>query len=236
MNPAQLSKLCLGHLPAIVPRLIALFLLAGADVALGQPASPPSPPVYADKPGAGLPTEELVDDPAIEEPEKKTKSKASGAALNPVVISAPRVNTGAMGEKPITDGVYLQALDKVTARVTRLELALGTPVQFGTLRLVARACAMRPPEETPESSVFLEIDDLKAAPKSGTIVPVQPVAGPSVTIPVVPASAVPAGPRRVFSGWMFASNPSISALEHPVYDVWVTSCRIAVGPAPTGKR
>ena len=27
-----------------------------------------------------------------------------------------------------------------------------------------------------------------------------------------------------FSGWMFASSPALSALDHPRYDVWVASC------------
>lgn len=27
-----------------------------------------------------------------------------------------------------------------------------------------------------------------------------------------------------FSGWMFASSPALSALDHPRYDVWVQSC------------
>ena len=27
-----------------------------------------------------------------------------------------------------------------------------------------------------------------------------------------------------FSGWMFASSPALSALDHPRYDVWVVSC------------
>ncbi len=27
-----------------------------------------------------------------------------------------------------------------------------------------------------------------------------------------------------FSGWMFASSPALSALDHPRYDVWVLSC------------
>jgi hypothetical protein len=30
---------------------------------------------------------------------------------------------------------------------------------------------------------------------------------------------------RLFSGWMFASNPALNALDHPVYDVWVIDCR-----------
>ena len=27
-----------------------------------------------------------------------------------------------------------------------------------------------------------------------------------------------------FSGWMFASSPALSALDHPRYDIWVVSC------------
>jgi hypothetical protein len=30
-----------------------------------------------------------------------------------------------------------------------------------------------------------------------------------------------------FSGWMFASSPALSALDHPRYDVWVVSCSIS---------
>ncbi len=28
----------------------------------------------------------------------------------------------------------------------------------------------------------------------------------------------------LFSGWMLASSPALSALDHPRYDVWVLSC------------
>ena len=30
--------------------------------------------------------------------------------------------------------------------------------------------------------------------------------------------------RKVFSGWLFKNTPSLSVVEHPVYDVWVKSC------------
>jgi len=29
-----------------------------------------------------------------------------------------------------------------------------------------------------------------------------------------------------FYGWMFASSPALSALDHPRYDIWVLSCQI----------
>jgi hypothetical protein len=30
--------------------------------------------------------------------------------------------------------------------------------------------------------------------------------------------------RKVFSGWLFKNSPSVNAVEHPIYDVWVKDC------------
>ena len=95
------------------------------------------------------------------------------------------------------DTVILQGLDKITARVTTIEAPVGKPVTFGSLSITARHCDKNPPEETPEAVAFLEIVDAK------------------------PGEA----PVKLFSGWMFASSPAVSALEHPVYDVWVIDCK-----------
>ena len=99
-------------------------------------------------------------------------------------------------------GAILQGLDKTTARVSTIEAPLGLPARFGTLQIVARACHKKPPTETPESTAFLEIVDIR--PDSPAI--------------------------SVFTGWMFASSPSVSAMEHPVYDVWVIDCRLVAAP------
>ncbi len=97
--------------------------------------------------------------------------------------------------------VVLQGLDKVTARVSAIEAPIDVPVRFGTLEIVVRTCHKAPPEKPPESAAFLEISDLR-----------------------------PGEPRvELFSGWMFASSPALSALEHPVYDVWVLDCREGTG-------
>ncbi len=100
---------------------------------------------------------------------------------------------------PVPGVAVLQGLDKITARVTTIEAPLGTVVRFGTLEILARRCHKRPPEEPPEKTAFLEIRERR---------PGEPAA-------------------RLFSGWMFASSPAVSALEHPVYDVWVVDCRNA---------
>jgi hypothetical protein len=103
----------------------------------------------------------------------------------------------------------LQGLDKITARVSKFEAPVGTPVQFGTLSIKVRDCEKNPPEETPESAAFVEIDERRPGEVN----------------------------LRVFSGWMFASSPALSALEHPVYDVNVLDCKAASGspPASSGK-
>ena len=93
-------------------------------------------------------------------------------------------------------GALLQGLDKVTARISTFEAPIDQPVRFGTLRVTVRTCSKSPPEEPPESAAFLEIDEIRPGEK----------------------------PQRDFTGWMLASSPSLSALEHPVYDVWVVDC------------
>lgn len=92
----------------------------------------------------------------------------------------------------------VRALDKITAHITELELPTDEIVTFGTLRIKARTCSTRPPEEVPETFAFLEIDDQQ---RNDELV-------------------------RVFTGWMMASSPALNALEHPGYDIWVISCKI----------
>jgi hypothetical protein len=91
----------------------------------------------------------------------------------------------------------LQGLDKVTARVVTLNVPVGQTVSFGSLRIIARTCRKASPVEPPESAAFLEIQEAR------------------------PDEAV----ESLFSGWMFASSPALSAVEHPVYDVWVIDCK-----------
>jgi hypothetical protein len=89
----------------------------------------------------------------------------------------------------------LQALDKITARVKRLPVHVGQAGTFGTLSILVDACRKAPPEDSPESAAFLKITDGKSD-----------------------------RPQVIFSGWMFASSPALSALDHPVYDISVVDC------------
>ena len=95
--------------------------------------------------------------------------------------------------------VTLQTLDKITARIATTEAKLSQPVRFGTLEITAFHCAYHPPEAPPETAAFLQIKDVGYTDTKEE-------------------AAV------VFSGWMFASSPAISGLEHSVYDVNVLAC------------
>ncbi|MDG2481810.1 MAG: DUF2155 domain-containing protein [Alphaproteobacteria bacterium] len=89
----------------------------------------------------------------------------------------------------------LGGMDKVTGQISTFVLPVGVTGAVGTLEVTPRSCQKTPPHETPESASFLQIKDYRS--------------GDGVT---------------VFSGWMFASSPGVSALEHPVYDIWVIDC------------
>jgi hypothetical protein len=111
-------------------------------------------------------------------------------------------------EKPPSGAVgILRAVDKITARVTDIEAPLDQAVPFGTLQITMRYCYKNPPEDTPEVTAFLEVEDHQPDRQ----------------------------PAKTFTGWMFASSPALSAMEHPVYDVWVIDCKAAPPEISDGK-
>lgn len=90
----------------------------------------------------------------------------------------------------------LQGLNKVTARISELEAAVGTSAYFGNLEIIVKRCWQSPPEDLPENAILLEIWERKTGET----------------------------PDVIFNGWMFSSSPSLSDLEHPVYDVTALRC------------
>jgi hypothetical protein len=138
------------------------------------------------------------------------------AAQQPAAEPAPK------GRKPATEGetVALQAkpdeklshpialfsgLDKITGRTFSFEVAINETVQFGALQLTPRTCLTRVSTSTPRTTGYLEVDEVAL---DGKI-------------------------HRIFKGWMFASSPGLHAVEHPIYDVWLTGCRGAAEVLPS---
>lgn len=114
--------------------------------------------------------------------------------------------------------VKLRALDKITGNSKDLSAKVGDSLSFGRLRVTVRACYQSDPRDTPESAAFLEI-------RSTTLAEKQAVSDKPTNTSRMNKGPQPIGPDGLlFSGWMYASTPGISALEHPTYDVWVISC------------
>jgi hypothetical protein len=88
-------------------------------------------------------------------------------------------------------------LDKITGRIISFEVATNETVQFGTLQITERVCYTRPPTEAPQTDTFVEVDEIDTDNQS----------------------------RRIFTGWMFAASPGLHAIDHPVYDIWLTDCK-----------
>lgn len=92
--------------------------------------------------------------------------------------------------------VQMQAMDKITGRVSVIEAPVNSEIRFGSFSIVVRACKTRPPEETPENYAFVDVVDNYNGEN----------------------------PVNIFKGWMLSSSPALNAVEHPIYDVWLLQC------------
>jgi len=220
--------------------VLAAMGLVGAVVAgsaVAQQNDAPAPPDAATSPDTSAPPADQNDETAPPPTTTSTTPDESAPEASPPHAAAtprpaPRPTTGANATAPVpgTAGqtvlppdqsllppdasqataapsgpppvpanavLLMTGLDKITGRPTQIAAPLNVPVKFATFTIVARYCYSTPPSETPETSAFVQIDDHR---------PDQPE-------------------HRIFSGWMYASSPGLNGVEHPLYDVWVISCK-----------
>ena len=90
----------------------------------------------------------------------------------------------------------MQAMDKITGRVSVINVPVGGAVEFGSLSIVVRSCKTRPAEEAPDNFAFADITD----------------------------KTLQGEEFNIFKGWMISSSPATHAVEHPIYDVWLLQC------------
>ena len=109
---------------------------------------------------------------------------------------------GARAEMTNYPVAKLQSLDKMTARTMTFNARVGSTVKFGPIYIRVQTCRKAPPIEKPEAAAFLQIWELTPQEQK---------------------------PLWIFSGWMFASSPALSPMDHPVYDVWVLDCLDTTG-------
>ena len=88
--------------------------------------------------------------------------------------------------------IILRVLNKVTAQAAQIEAKPGETIKFGQLEITAMMCRISAPNSQRDDAGLLDI--MERLPENGSLKP-------------------------LFRGWMYASSPSVTALEHPVYDV-----------------
>lgn len=128
--------------------------------------------------------------------------------LTAAIIALVSLGSTAWAEKIENQIAVFSGLDKVTAVITSFEVPLNQKKIFGVFEVTPRVCYSRPPTEPPKTTSFVEVNELRTD----------------------------AAPKKIFTGWMFADSPGLNAVEHPVYDIWLTSCKTASGsPSPTNE-
>ena len=97
------------------------------------------------------------------------------------------------------DKVYinLTALDKITAKTSSIKLAIGDKKIFGSLEIQALKCQLSESSDTSDTVAYIQVKDLSAKDNNQVF---------------------------LFNGWTFASSPTLQSIDHPVYDLWITSC------------
>ena len=97
------------------------------------------------------------------------------------------------------DKVYinLTALDKITAKTSSIKLAIGDKKIFGSLEIQALKCQLFESSDTSDAVAYIQVKDLSAKDNNQVF---------------------------LFNGWTFASSPTLQSIDHPIYDLWITSC------------
>lgn len=98
-------------------------------------------------------------------------------------------------------------LDKITGRIITFDVYIDETVQFGSLQVTPKVCYMRTPEEPPNTTAFVIVNEVVTVEDHREL-------------------------RTIFSRWMFAESPALGAIEHPVYDVWLTGCKMSTDVPP----
>tara|TARA_B100001123_G_C15029723_1_gene914896 strand:+ start:302 stop:832 length:531 start_codon:yes stop_codon:yes gene_type:complete len=93
--------------------------------------------------------------------------------------------------------INLKALDKITAKTSAFRMKVGEKKFFGPLEIKALKCQSLESSDLNDVVAYLQVKDLSIKDNNQVF---------------------------LFNGWTFASSPTLQSLDHPVYDLWITSC------------
>jgi hypothetical protein len=173
-----------------------------------QPLPPPPgstvPPPNAPPAAAGVPPQQrpgqgvAVAPPGTNNPQAQQPGQPKNVPQTPATLQpGDEIVTEPPAEKILNKKASFTGLDKITGRTINFDEAIGETVQFGALRIKTDACYTRPATEATNTDGFVEVDEITL---QGEV-------------------------KRIFSGWMFAASAGLHAVEHPIYDVWLTGCK-----------
>jgi hypothetical protein len=94
----------------------------------------------------------------------------------------------------------LQVLNKTTAKTSILAIKTGEKAKFGSITISVRKCWQAPLDQRPESKILIDVSEAKIVENKEK-------------------------EDRIFYGWLFASSPSLSGIEHPIYDIVAIGCK-----------
>ena len=93
--------------------------------------------------------------------------------------------------------IHITALDKITGKTSAIRLAVGEKNFFGPLEISALKCQLSENNELTDTVAYLQVRDLSNKDNNQVF---------------------------LFNGWTFASSPTLSSLDHGIYDLWLLSC------------
>tara|TARA_Y100001970_G_scaffold45923_1_gene57760 strand:+ start:7001 stop:7492 length:492 start_codon:yes stop_codon:yes gene_type:complete len=96
-----------------------------------------------------------------------------------------------------TNYVRFRALDKITAKISDIDIPIGKKKKFGYLEILPKKCSKSKDKNNDGFVVYIQVQDLSDKRDDKVF---------------------------VFNGWTFSSSPTIKTFDHPVYDLWVIGC------------
>jgi hypothetical protein len=140
-------------------------------------------------------------------PPSAARIAAVARVLMATGVLAVALAAPAAADKIANKVAVFAGLDKITGRIITFDVYIDETVRFGALQITPRVCYNRPPTEEPQTDAFVEVDAIGLDRKV----------------------------KRIFTGWMFASSPGLHAVDDPVYDVWLTDCKMTSNVPPPKK-
>ena len=93
--------------------------------------------------------------------------------------------------------IEINILDKVSSKNTILKLNLGEEKKFQNLIIKVLKCENSKFDDDPEITAYIQVKDSNVSDNEKVF---------------------------IFNGWTFSSSPTLNPFDHPVYDLWLSSC------------